>query len=177
VQSSSEMSTSVASRADEYGGALIASLADGACVHEVAVTALVSLHGDGDVHLRGVARCRLLSLVGDDVPLVRAQRLPDPPAQAGRQERLAVLLLTRYRRLCKALGRSPATAAWNAGLAALTWSVTAELSLNAEQQQGFLNVPDAVTRGRLLLLAMRERERRARFLRPWSHLRSAAAWN
>ena len=172
-----EPDTSVAARADEYGGALIASLADGASVHEVAVTALVFRNEDGEVHLRGVARCRLLSMVGDDVPLVRAERLPDPPARANRDERLAALLFTRYRRLCKLLGRTPATVASGSGLAALTWSVTADLSFSAQQQQNFLNVPDAVTRGRLLLLAVRELDRRTRFLRPWSHLRNSAAWN
>ena len=62
-------------------------------------------------------------------------------------------------------------------LSTLTWRITAELGLTAEQQQNFLNVPDPLTRGRLLLLAVRELERRERFLRRWAHLRNTTSWN
>lgn len=177
VQLSSETDAAALARSGGPGGTLIAALADGSSVHEVAVTARISSVDDRDVSLHGVVRCRLLALVGDDVPLARAEQLPDPPAPPGRAERLSRLLLTRYARICDILGRSrePATGAHD--LAALTWSVTATLSFTAEQQQGLLNVPDAVTRARLLLATVREIEQRERFLRPWAHLRGGSAWN
>jgi hypothetical protein len=163
--------------AGEFGGAVIASLADGESVHEIAVTAMVTQPADGEVTLRGVSRCRLLALIGDDLPLVRAELVPEPSGGPERGERLARLLLQRYTRLCLALGRHLAGLDERADLPALTWRVTADLGLTAEQQQGFLNVPDAVTRGRLLLVAVRDLERRERFLRPWVRLRSGSQWN
>jgi Lon protease-like protein len=177
VQGPPEASAAALRKAEAYGGAVIASLADGASVHEVAVTALVSRLDEDEVNLHGVARCKLLALVDDETPLVRAERLADSPAPADRAAHLAALLLARYEKLCRALGRPCPPAGKSPELAALTWNVTAELRFSAEQQQGFLNVPDAVTRGRLLLVAVRELERRERFLRPWAHLRAAAAWN
>jgi hypothetical protein len=62
-------------------------------------------------------------------------------------------------------------------LSGLTWRITAELGLSTEQQQSFLSVPDPLTRGKLLLVAVRELERRERFLRRWAHLRSTTPWN
>jgi Lon protease-like protein len=163
--------------AGDFGGAVIASLADGESVHEIAVTAMVTQPGEGEVTLRGVSRCRLLALIGDDVPLVRAELVPEPAGGPGRSERLARLLLARYTRLCQALGRPSTGLTERFELPPLTWRVTAELGLTAEQQQGFLNVPDAVTRGKLLLVAVRDLERRERFLRPWAHLRPGSQWN
>jgi hypothetical protein len=169
-------STGIVERARAFGGAVVASLADGESVHEIGVTAIVSGDPDGETALFGVSRCRLLSLVSDEVAMVRAERFPERPAAEQRQATVARLLHTRYQRLRLRLGREATTAPTN-DLTALTWKVTAELGLPAEQQQGFLNVPDPLTRGRLLLLALRELERRERFLHPWAHLRTATPWN
>ncbi len=177
IQAASESGAAALNHARGFGGAVIASLADGDSVHEIAVTAVVSQPEHGEVSLRGVNRCRLLGLIGDDVPLVRAERVPDPPAEHERSGRLAHLLLTRYSRLCHSLGRLFVAPAGRGGLAPLTWRVTADLALTAEQQQGFLNVPDSLTRGKLLLVAVRDIERRERFLRPWAHLRPGSQWN
>jgi len=166
----------VLERAGAFGGAVVASLADGDSVHEIGVTAIVSGEADGDPHLFGISRCRLLSLVSDEVAMVRAERFPERPAAERREAAVARLLHSRYRRLMGRLGRELASVP--AGdLTALTWKVTAELGLPAEQQQGFLNVPDPLTRGRLLLLGLRELERRERFLHPWAHLRTTNSWN
>ncbi len=167
---------SVVERAREFGGAVVASLADGESVHEVGVTAFVSGESDGDRALFGVSRCRLLSLVSEDVPMVRAERFPEVPAAGEREATVARLLETRYRRLRLRIGREADQASVR-DLTALTWKVAADLGLPAEQQQGFLNVPDPLTRGRLLLLALRELERRERFLKPWAHLRTTTPWN
>jgi len=166
----------IVERARDFGGAVVASLADGESVHEVGVTAIVSGDGESETSLYGVSRCRLLSLVSEDVPMVRAERFPEAPAAEHRQATVARLLQTRYRRLRLRVGRDAAGVP-TGDLTALTWKVTADLGLPAEQQQGFLNVPDPVTRGRLLLVAVRELERRERFLQPWAHLRTTAAWN
>jgi hypothetical protein len=163
--------------AREFGGAVIASLADGDSVHEIAVTAIISHTGEGEVSLRGVSRCRLLALLGDAVPLVRAERIPDPPGRCERSARLAGLLLARYSRLCRTLGRGFKPSSHAGDLTSLTWRITADIGLTAEQQQGFLNIPDSVTRGKLLLVAVHDLERRERFLRPWSHLRAESPWN
>jgi len=178
VQGLSEASAAAVEHAEGYRGALIAALADGASVHEVAVTAFVSA-ADDEITLRGVARCKLLALAdGGGSPLVRAERLPDAPAGGERAARLAALLHARHAKVCRTLGRPlPPARGPHPDLATLTWTVTAELSLTAEQQQGLLNVPDALTRGRLLLAALRDLERRERFLRPWARLRDGAAWN
>jgi Lon protease-like protein len=177
VPVSAAASAAALDHARGFGGALIASLADGDSVHEIAVTAIVSRSEEGEVSLRGVDRCRLVALIDDSVPLARAERVPDPQAEPDRSERLARLLLARYTRLCRTLGRPFAAPAGPQVLTPLTWRVTADIGLSAEQQQGFLNVPDAVTRGKLLLVAVRDLERRERFLRPWAHLRSGSPWN
>ncbi len=177
VPSAAEDGVAALEKAPDFGGAVIASLADGESVHEVAVTAIVSRADDGEVLLRGVSRCRLLSLIAGDTSLVRAQRLPDSPTEHRRSERLARLLRARYQRLCQMLGRQFAAPLENDELTPLTWRVTAAIGLTADQQQGFLNVPDAVTRGKLLLVAVRDLERRERFLRPWAHLRPGSPWN
>lgn len=177
VTSETEASSAVLDHARGFGGAVIASLTDGDSVHEVAVTAMVSQSEDGEISLRGVSRCRLLALFADAVPMVRAQRLPDPPDERARAERLARLLLARYTRLCQTLGRPFTSPVGRQGLTSLTWRVTADIGLTAEKRQGFLNVPDALTRGKLLLVAVRDIERRERFLRPWAHLRPGSPWN
>ena len=166
----------IVDRAREFGGAVVASLADGESVHEVGVTAIVSGEPENEASLYGVSRCRLLSLVSEDVPMVRAERFPEASAAEQRLAAVARLLRTRYQKLLLRVGRESGGIAVQ-DLAALTWKVTADIGLPAEQQQGFLNVPDPVTRGRLLLLALRELERRARFLKPWAHLRTTAPWN
>jgi len=172
----SEHLRAIVERARDFGGAVVASLADGESVHEVGVTAIVSGEPESEASLYGVSRCRLLSLVSEDVPMVRAERFPEAPAAEQRQATVARLLHTRYERLLLRVGREPAGISPQ-DLTALTWKVTADIGLPAEQQQGFLNVPDPVTRGRLLLLALRELERRERFLKPWAHLRTTAPWN
>lgn len=166
----------IVERARGFGGAVVASLADGESVHEIGVTAIVSGDVDGETVLYGVSRCRLLSLVSEEVAMVRAERFPERPAAEQRQATVARLLHTRYQRLRIRLGRE-AAAVTSSDLTALTWKVTADLGMPAEQQQGFLNVPDPLTRGRLLLLALRELERRERFLHPWAHLRTTTPWN
>ena len=177
VPVSAAASAAALDHARGFGGAVIASLADGDSVHEIAVTAMVSRSEEGEVSLRGVNRCRLLALIDDSVPLARAERVPEPQAEPDRSERLARLLLARYTRLCRTLGRPFAAPAGPHVLTPLTWRVTADIGMSADQQQGFLNVPDAVTRGKLLLVAVRDLERRERFLRPWAHLRPGSPWN
>jgi Lon protease-like protein len=167
----------VLDRARGFGGAVVASLIDGESVHEVGVTALVSVEGEHEVELHGVSRCRLLSLVSEEVILVRAERFPERTRDARRAATLTRLLLARYERLCQRTGKGQVSLPSRHDLSALTWRITAEVGLSVEQQQGFLNVPDPLTRGRLLLLAVREVERRERFLRRWAHLRSTEPWN
>jgi len=173
----SELTRPILDRAHGFGGAVVASLVDGESVHEIGVTAVVSGDEGGDACLHGVCRCRLLALVSDEVTLVRAERFPEPARNAHRTAALSRLLLARYERLCQRTGRTPARPPSHSDLSAVTWRITAEVGLSTEQQQGFLNVPDPLTRGRLLLLAVREVERRERLLRRWAHLRSAGSWN
>jgi len=163
--------------ADGFGGAMVASLMDGDSVHEIGVTAVIADQEQDEVELRGVNRCRLLSLVDADVPLVKVERFPERASAQRRSSSLGRLLRLRFRRLCQAIGKSPGTGLDRAGLSTLTWRVAATLDLTAEQQQGFLNVPDPLTRGKLLLVVIRELERRERFLRRWAHLRTADPWN
>ena len=166
----------ILSRAEGFGGAVVASLVDGESVHEVGVMAMVADEGEGETALHGVSRCRLLSLLSDEVTLVRAERYPEEgptPADAP----VARLLRARYERLRRQIGKELGAPLRARDLSALTWRVTAALGLSAEQQQSFLNVPDPVTRGKLLLLAVRELERRERFLRRWVHLRNTNPWN
>jgi Lon protease-like protein len=176
LASSSEQLRAIVERAHDFGGAVVASLADGESVHEVGVTAIVSGEPGSEASLYGVSRCRLLSLVSEDVPMVRAERFPEAPAEEQRQATVARLLHTSYQRLLLRVGCEPVSISPQ-DLTALTWRVTAYLGLPAEQQQGFLNVPDPLTRGRLLLVALRDLERRERFLQPWAHLRTTTPWN
>ncbi len=162
-------------RASAYGGSIVAALAEGDSVHEIGVTATLIRDDDGGTILEGGARCRLLDLVDVDVPLVRARGYPESPCTPDREQRLATLLERRYRRLAARLGRDAASP--DESLSALTWEVMAAITLTTDQRQGLLNVPDPVTRARLLLAFIREVERRERFLRPWSHLRTRRSWN
>ncbi len=162
-------------RASTYGGSIVAALAEGDSVHEIGVTARLIRGDDGATILEGGDRCRLLDLVDIDVPLVRAQGFPESPCTPERERRLAFLLQRRYRRLAARIG-SPAPDPGD-GLSTLTWEIMAAITLTTDQRQGLLNVPDPVTRGRLLLAFIREVERRERFLRPWSHLRTERSWN
>jgi Lon protease-like protein len=169
--------SAVLDRARGFGGAVVASLVDGESVHEVGVTALVSADADGEAELHGVSRCRLLSLVSEDATLVRVEQYPETAGAEPRSRALSRLLLSRFERFRRQAGKTPTPPPARGDLSALTWRITAEVGLSTEQQQGLLNVPDPLTRGRLLLLALREVERRERFLRPWAHLRREATWN
>ena len=162
--------------ARERGGTVVASLVDGESVHEVGVTAIVDESADGGTFLHGVSRCRLVSLQPDDALMVRAERFPEQKIVERRGGPVGRLLHAHYGRLCTRLGRETAVAR-HSDLSALTWCITADLGMPPEQQQGFLNVPDPLSRARLLLLAVREFERRERFLRQWAHLRSTNPWN
>lgn len=162
--------------AQQGGGTLVTSLLDGDSVHEIGVRAQVLESNEERIALRGLARCRLIALEDADVPLVRVEDYPEAREDAGRARELANLLLRRYVRLCENLGR-PARPPGRPGLSSLTWRVLADSGLTPEQQQGFLNVPGPVMRGRLLLVVVRDLERRERFLRGWTHLRSGANWN
>jgi len=168
---------SLVGQASGYGGAVVVSLADGDAVHEVGVTALVSEDDDRAAALHGVTRCRLLDLVSGATPLVRAERYPDSTVHDRRADALGRLLVACYNRLCRHLALPTGGPRPAEGLAAITWRIVGELGLSADRQQGFLNVADPVTRGRLLLVTLRELQRRESFLRPWGHLRGGAAWN
>jgi hypothetical protein len=163
-------------RARDHGGAVVAALVDGESVHEVGVTAIVSDSAEGGTSLHGVARCRLVSLRNDDALMARAERFPDQEVAERRGGPVSRLLHARYGRLCLRLGRDAAVPPFG-DLSALTWRITAGLGMPPEQQQGFLNIPDPLTRARLLLLTVRELERRERFLRRWAHLRNTNPWN
>jgi ATP-dependent protease La (LON) substrate-binding domain len=171
-----ELAPAVAA-ADQYGSTVVASLADGDSVHEVGVMAAIDVIATERPRLHGLGRCRLLNLVDEDVPLVRAERFPERRVSTARGQALARLLERRFARFKLRTGRPLPLSAQDERLTRLTWQVTAALELTVDQQQGFLNVPDPLTRGKLLLLVLRELERRDRFLRQWSHLRSEQPWN
>jgi Lon protease-like protein len=172
----SAVARTVATRAQDFGGAVVAALVDGESVHEVGVTAMLTHEGGHETALHGVSRCRLVSLVSEEITLVQAERYPEAPVVDERAHSLAQLLATSYTRLCRRIGR-PAAVPSPPDLSGLTWRVTAALGLPVNQQQEFLNVPDPLTRGRLLLIAVRELGHRERFLRPWAHLRTTEPWN
>jgi Lon protease-like protein len=167
----------VVERAQQFGSTLVASLRDGDSVHDIGVAALVSEDRERGLELRGVSRCRLLAIRTDDVPIVTAERFPEAATTGERSQSTARLLRARYLHMCRTFGREPHLHGRSEELSALTLTVAADLGLAAEQQQGFLVVPDAFTRGRLLLAAMRELELKERFLRPWARLRSVSQWN
>jgi Lon protease-like protein len=172
----SAVARSVLARAQDFGGAVVAALVDGESVNEVGVTAMLTHEGGNETALHGVSRCRLVSLVSEEITLVQAERYPEVPVVDERAQSLARLLATSYTRLCRRIGRSAAVPS-PPDLSGLTWRVTAALGLPVNQQQEFLNVPDPLTRGRLLLIAVRELGHRERFLRPWAHLRTTEPWN
>jgi Lon protease-like protein len=167
----------ILSRAEGFGGALVASLVDGESVHEVGVMAMVADEEGGETALHGISRCRLLSLVSDEVTLVQAERYPEEGPKGTSEQRVARILLAHFERLRHRIGKDLARPIRPQDLSRLTWRITAELGLSAAQQQSFLSVPDPVTRGKLLLLAVRELENRERFLRRWAHLRNPNPWN
>lgn len=162
--------------AEQAGGTLVASLLDGDSVHEIGVRAGIVENSGRSLRLRGLSRCRLLCLEDPAVPLVRVEEYPEAREESRRARGLADLLLRRYVRLCANLGW-PSPSPRRPSLSSLTWRILADSGLTAEQQQGFLNVPGPVTRGRLLLLVVRDLERRERFVRSWAHLRPGAEWN
>ncbi len=162
--------------AQRRGGTLVTSLLDGDSVHEIGVRAQVLESSEQGVALRGLARCRLIALEDAGIPLVRVEDYPEAREDTGRARGVESLLRRRYLRLCANLGR-PARPPGSGGLSSLTWRVLADSGLHPEQQQGFLNIPGPVTRGRLLLVVVRDLERRERFLRGWAHLRGGADWN
>jgi Lon protease-like protein len=174
---STSMTAAVLERARDFGDAVVASLVDGDSVHEIGVTAMVSGCKEEAPELCGIARCRLLSVRPDGVPIVTVQSYPEVAPAGARAESTTRLLRACYLRYCERFGREVKLPQNDDDLSALTWELTAQLGLGADQQQGFLVVPDAWTRGRLLLAAIRELELKERFLRPWAWLRSAAQWN
>lgn len=170
-------SAPVVERARDFGDAVVAALRDGDSVHDVGVMALIVNPGEDGQELRGIARCRLLSIKPDEVPIATAERFPEVAVDTARVGATTRLLRACYLRLCRRFGREAHMPRDENDLSSLTWTLTPELGLAVEQQQGFLVVPDPWTRGRLLLAAMRELEKKERFLRPWAHLRANAAWN
>ncbi len=164
--------------ASRFGDEVVAAYAEGDSVHGVGVTATVEALDEGSATISGLARCKLLGLVPGEVALVEVELFPEDGGPGGRPTRpLASLLLRRYGRLCRRLGWPVPTPSLRADLSALTWQVAARVGVSAEERQGFLNVPDPVTRAKLLLLAVREVERRERLLRPFAHLRTDATVN
>lgn len=160
------------SAASHFGDEVVAAFAEGDSVHGVGVTATVEPMDDGSATISGLSRCRLLGLVPGDVPLVEVELFPEDGSGGRRAGPLAALLLCRYRTLCRRLGWPSPAPTPRDDLGALTWEVAARVGVSAEEHQGFLNVPDSVTRAKLLLLAVREVEQRERFLRPYAHLRT-----
>jgi Lon protease-like protein len=169
----------VLARARRHQQLLVASLYEDEAVHEVGVQARVlpSPEEEGRAIFQGLQRCRLKKLVSEDVPMVVAEAYPDAPGDEQQEEPLRRLLLRRFARLCARLQRPLPQDLATSSLRELTWKLTATLDLELAQQQGLLNVPDALTRGKILLLALRDAERRERFLRPFSHLRKGGQWN
>jgi len=164
-------------RARQHQGMMVVSLYEDEAVHEVGVKALILDARETSVQLRGLQRCRLRELVPDAVPMVEAEPFPDTAAAPGREEPLRRLLLRRFARLCLRLQRALPAGLPKTDLSALTWRITDALDLETSQKQGLLNVPDALTRAKILLLALRDAERRERFLRPFAHLREGGQWN
>lgn len=164
-------------RAQQQDGLLVVSLYEEEAVHEVGVKALVIAEKQGSVQLRGLQRCRLRQLVPDVVPMVEAEPYPDTGSALSRENPLRRLLMRRFARLALRLQWSLPEGFGALDLAALTWKIAAALDLETSQKQGLLNVPDAVTRGKILLLAVRDAERRERFLRPFARLRVGGQWN
>ncbi|MCS7181610.1 MAG: LON peptidase substrate-binding domain-containing protein [Thermoanaerobaculum sp.] len=173
------VATKVFQRAVEHQHQLVASCYEDESVHEVGVLARVFLPDDEKPRavLQAVSRCRLRKLVAEDVPMVLAEEFPDTPRPFQRTEPLRRLLLTRYARLCLHLNLPLPRELRNLPLWQLTWKLTSQLNLDFRQQQGLLNLPDPVTRGQILLLAVKDLERKERFLRPFAKLRKGGQWN
>lgn len=166
-------------RAFEHNDLLVASLYEDEAVHEVGVRAQVVASGEkkGSVIFRGLSRCRLRQLEAEDIPMVRAENFPDTPRSFKRQEPLRRLLLRRFSRVWSEVDRELCDGLRVLTLETLTWRLTAQLRLEPGQQQGLLNLADPVARGQVLLLALRELERRQRFLRPFMWLQKGGEWN
>ncbi|MGC8915853.1 MAG: LON peptidase substrate-binding domain-containing protein [Thermoanaerobaculum sp.] len=166
-------------RAARYDGQLVASFFEDEAVHEVGVRARVfPMEGEQEAAIfEGVSRCRLLELVAEDVPMVRAEDFPDHLRPRERQEAVRRLLLRRFGRLFWEREREFCRKLAGLTLDRLTWQITPSLNLELEQQQGLLNLADPVARGQVLLLAIKELERREKFLRPFAWLRKGGQWN
>lgn len=166
-------------RASQYDHTLVASYFEDDAVHEVGVKAKVvpaSEEKPGAV-FRALSRCRLRELVDEDIPMVRAEDFPDAPRSPSRQESLRRLLLRRFSRLWWYKDPELCSTLRNLQLDFLTWHLVPHLALKLDQQQGLLNLPDPVVRGQVLLLAIKDLERRERFLRPYARLRHGGTWN
>lgn len=166
-------------RAGEYNHTLVASYFENDAVHEIGVKARVVPGSDdkGSAVFRGVSRCRLRELVEEDVPMVRAEDFPDTPRPLARQESLRRLLLRRFSRLRWGTDPELCESLRDVQLGILTWRLAPHLPLELDQKQGLLNLPDPVERGQVLLLAIKELERRERFLKPFARLRKGGQWN
>lgn len=173
------MAERVLRRAERHQNLVVASFFEDDSVHEIGVKARVisSEEAEGPRFFEGVGRCRLRHLLPDEVPVVLAEDFPDAPVPVHQADPLRRLLLRRFLKLSARLQRPPRPELKAVNLEALTWRLTAELNLDLSQQQGLLNVPDALTRGKILLLALRDVERRERLLRPYAHLRQNGQWN
>lgn len=166
-------------RASQHNDLLVASLYEDEAVHEVGVRAQVvpATEGGGSVIFRGLNRCRLRQLEAEDIPMVRVEDFPDTPQPLTRQEPLRRLLLRRFSRVWYDVDRELCDGLRLLNLETLTWRLTAQLRLEPGQQQGLLNLADPVARGQILLLALRELEKRQRFLRPYMWLQKGGQWN
>lgn len=169
----------VLQRAERHQNLVVASLFEDNSVHEIGVKARVIRHeeAEGIRFFEGVGRCRLRQLLPDEVPVVLAEDFPEPSIPRHQADPLRRLLLRRFLKLSARLQRPLVFELTSLDLEELTWRLTAELNLDLSQQQGLLNVPDALTRGKILLLALRDAERRERLLRPYAHLRQDGQWN
>lgn len=166
-------------RSSQHHNLLVTSLYEDEAVHEVGVRAEVvaATEGRGKVVFRGLNRCRLRRLEAEDIPMVRAEDFPDTPRPLKRQESLRRLLLRRFSKLWCEVNRELCEGLRVLSLEALTWRLTAQLRLEPGQQQGLLNLADPLARGQILLLALRELEKRQRFLRPFMWLQKGGQWN
>lgn len=179
IYPSSPTAQRVLQRAERHQNLVVASFFEDNSVHEIGVKAriTVSEEAEGTRIFEGLRRCRLRKLLPDEVPVVFAEDFPDRSVSTHHADPLRQLLLRRFFRLSARLQRPAPSELTAMNLETLTWRLTAELNLDLSQQQGLLNVSDALTRGKILLLALRDAEQRERLLRPYTHLRQDGQWN